>query len=360
MKSELSTLEIKVLMEEMQFLIGARIDRIFNPGKSELIIQLHSKEGKKLLRITKNFFYIVSEKAESPSSPSEFCKLLRKFLENKRVKEIRQQESERIVMVSTESHSLIFELFGQANTVLCDRDNVVIAVSRVQPTGRVIKPREKYELPEKKKNIFEINEKEFIQLVKNSEKEIVKTLAFSIGGLYAEEICLRAGMQKNKKNLNDSEIRKIFFEFSLLVKEKIMPFVVYENSEISNAVPFDLKIYENFTKVAFSYFYEAIDFALRETEGKASRGETDKRYAKQIEKIQDIIDAQKKTVEHINKEYEENKRAGELVYENYGQIKEVMEALKEARKKMPIKDIQSKIKNKKIISIENSKLVMEL
>ena len=78
------------------------------------------------------------------------------------------------------------------------------------------------------------------------------------------------------------------------------------------------------------------------------------------EKIEEIISSQKKTLVNLKKEYEEDKRAGELIYENYNEIKNILSAFEEAKKKMTLAEIKSKIKNKKIVSIENSKIVVDL
>jgi len=360
MRAELSTLDIKALAEEMQFLAGARIDRIYNSSGLDIIFQLHSKEGKQFLVISKKFFYICAEKKEIPQTPSEFCKTLRRHLEKRRIKEIKQHESERIVVISTENNDLIVELFGQANIILCGKDKMIITSARVQATGNIVKPKAKYEFPKKGANAFKLKEKEFAEIIKNSKSETVKAVASLVGGVYAEEICLRAGMDKNKKSPNESEVKRLFSAFGSLLREQAAPAVVYENSKIKDAVPFELKIYENFTKVAFSNFYEALDFALRESEGQAKETEAVKKYSRQMEKIHEIISSQKKQLEILKKEHGENKRAGELIYENYGELRNLISQFEDAKKKMSLPEIKSKIRNKKIVSIENSKIVVDL
>src|SRR3989338_2813867 len=164
MKSELSTIEIRALVNEMQFLTGARVDKIHNTADS-VVFQLYSKEGKKFLKVAKKLLYICSEKQEA-LQPSQFCQLLRKYVENKRISTIKQHESERIIILSTENNSLVIELFGQANIILCDKNGIIIAALRIQASGNIVKPKAKYEFPAREVNILKIKEKEFSDLVK--------------------------------------------------------------------------------------------------------------------------------------------------------------------------------------------------
>ena len=334
MKSELSTLEIRALVNELQIIVNARMDKIYSSSKSKLLIQLHTKEGKRFLKIDKKLIYLAVEKQETPREPSEFCKLLRKYLGNKRIKEVSQHESERIIIISTANHKLIVELFGQANIILCDNDYTVLMTSRVQTSGRVVKIKSEYKFPEKKLNTFKMKEKEFFDILKDSKTEVVKTMATLVGGTLAEEICLRASIDKNNKKLEDSEIKQLYKQFNSLLKEPVTPAVIYKNSKIKDAIPFELKIYEDFTKVAFSNFYEALDFALKESEEQVKETEAEKKYSKQIKKIESIILSQKKQLETLKKGHLENKRAGELIYENYNKVQEALDKmLLPARKK---------------------------
>ncbi|MBW3022970.1 hypothetical protein KY308_02615, partial [Candidatus Woesearchaeota archaeon] len=72
--------------------------------------------------------------------------------------------------------------------------------------------------------------------------------------------------------------------------------------------------------------------------------------SKQISKIQDIIKSQKKALADIEAQHSEARRAGELIYENYGEIDKAISAIKQ----------KNKPEGKKVISVENSKLVMDL
>ncbi|MEM4336836.1 MAG: NFACT family protein [Candidatus Woesearchaeota archaeon] len=352
MKTELSSIEVKVLTEEFRFLIGSRIEKIFD-SDGVVIFQLYSKEGKKFLNIEKKMIYLCSEKREGLKL-STFCKVLRKYLENKRIKEIKQHNAERIITISTENNNLIIELFGQTNIILCDRSNNVINCLRTQKTGNIVIPKTTYTYPEKGVNIFKIEETKFFDIIKNSDLEIVKTIARFIGGIYAEEVCLRAGVDKNKKHPSKEEIKQLHINILKLLSQQVTPFVIYDGDDIIDAVPFDLEIYNNFSKVAFSNFYEALDFFVQESKKNIIKED---KYSKQIKKVEEIISIQKKQIEELKKEYEFNKRAGEIIYENYGELQNIISSLKNLSN---TQIEEAKKVNKKIISFKGSILTVDL
>jgi len=79
---------------------------------------------------------------------------------------------------------------------------------------RVIRTKEKYMFPPSQVNIFKINPRDFSETMKSSDRDVVRALALdlNLGGAYAEEICYRAKVDKNRgaRDLNDEEIEVLF------------------------------------------------------------------------------------------------------------------------------------------------------
>jgi predicted ribosome quality control (RQC) complex YloA/Tae2 family protein len=69
--------------------------------------------------------------------------------------------------------------------------------------------------------------------------------------------------------------------------------------------------------------------------------EAEKKYNSQIEKIENIIKIQEKTIEELRAEAEKNQKAGELIYEKYMEISSLMKEIEEARKKISLQEIKS-------------------
>lgn len=351
MKKDLSTLEISQLVNELQFLVGGRMEKIYQLSPKDFVFKVHSPKASGFLKIEGKFMYLASQKGDVPEKPSAFCAILRKNIENKKIKKIWQKESERIVGIETESCILLVELFGQGNVILCDSDYKVTSASRIQKEGRVIKPNEKYGFPEGKSNVFKLNEKEFANIVKSADAEIVKILAGMIGGVYAEEVCLRAGIDKTSKGMSEKDISNVYKSFKDLSSEDASPMVIFGETAL-DAVIFDLQVYDGKNKVAFSTFYEALESYLSQAVESEKESAVEKKYSAQIEKIENIIEIQKKTIADIEKESAENQKIGELIYEKYQEIADLMKQFEDARTKMSWQEIKAKVKNKKIVAID--------
>jgi len=359
MKSALSGIELHYLVKELNVLDNCRVDKIFHPDKKELIIQFHvAGKGKHLLRILAGQFIYFTKTKEEAGEPGGFCMYLRKHMGGAFLREVKQLEAERILEFVFETkekkYSLIVEMFSQGNILLLDDKRVILsAVEYHKFKDRDILAKAKYTYPKREVNIFDISLTELKNIVKNSDKEnIVKTLAIDLGfgGVYAEEICLRAKVDKNKKDITSKEFSSLHSAIIKILKIKSNPMIIYKNEEIKDIVPFDLLVYENNEKKEFSTLSEAIDEFKSITKViKKSAKE------KQIEKQQRIIEAQEKKIKELEKKEEEDRAKGELIYAKYQIIDDILKEIKKASEKFSWKEIKSKLKGHKTIKEINTK-----
>ncbi|MDD3437207.1 MAG: NFACT family protein [Candidatus Gastranaerophilales bacterium] len=138
---------LKLFVEEnIGFLEGARIQKIQQPTRQELVFSIRNKgESRKFyININPKFFHLcfMSEEnqakrfIEIPQKPPMFCMLLRKYLESSRVAKVFQPEEERILEFYFETYNevgekiylcLAIELMGKhSNVVLYNYDTNVI------------------------------------------------------------------------------------------------------------------------------------------------------------------------------------------------------------------------------------------
>ena len=76
---EITALDLKYLVKELQTIVGSRVDTIYQPD--ETYLQLHkSNLGKFLLRVERNALWITNKKPMMPEVRN-FCQFLRKQLE---------------------------------------------------------------------------------------------------------------------------------------------------------------------------------------------------------------------------------------------------------------------------------------
>ena len=199
---------------------NARIDKIHQPSKEELVLLLRSASGAKRLLIsirpsaprinfTQNTF-------ENPSEPPMFCMLMRKHLSGARFIRVEDNGFERVVTLLFEGtnemgdrvrFSLVTELIGkQTNLVLVGADGRIIDSLRrsdIEAGGRMIQPGALYTLPEKqeKLNVIKTEPSEIIEAVKTAAMPLSKALVSVVDGfspLIAREIVVRAGCDTDK------------------------------------------------------------------------------------------------------------------------------------------------------------------
>ena len=301
MKKNLSSLEISYMLKELSFLVDQKIDKIYHPDKKELLLQFHvTGKGKHILRIIAGKYLFLTETKEEAGEPSGFCMFLRKHLANAILRAINQLESERIVEFVFENKlgrkSLIIEFFSQGNILLTNDKHIILsAVEYHIWKDREIRPKLKYQYPKRPINIFDLKLKDFKKITDSNKENIVKSLAvdFGFGGTYSEEICLLAGVDKDKKpaELTDKDIKKLFDSTSKILNKKIKAELIYKDNESADVVPFNLKIYDKEKKKEFENFSKALDIYLSSTkEIKKTPKE------KQIEKLNRIISKQEEKI----------------------------------------------------------------
>lgn len=136
----------KFFEENIDFIIGARLQKIQQPTRRDFIFQLRNNgESRKLyININPQFYHItfISKENEErrnltiPKQPPMFCMLLRKYLEGCKVSDACTIEGERILELHFEtmdefsqkrSLCLCMELMGKhSNVILYDRETKII------------------------------------------------------------------------------------------------------------------------------------------------------------------------------------------------------------------------------------------
>ncbi len=361
MKTNLTSLELHYLINELQFLVGSRIDNIYNPKKEELILQLYlSGKGKQLLRIISGKFLYLATKKQPAPQPSGFCMFLRKHLGNARLGGIKQLESERIVEFVFEKEDrkkLIVELFGKGNIVLCDKDGIILsALVYHMWKDREIRAKLKYSYPKMEYIFFNLKLSDLKELFKKSEQNLVKCLAaeLGLGGTYSEEVCLLSDLDKNidPSKLGEKEIKKILKSINDTINKKIKPLIVYQNNEVKDIVPFELGIYKDLEKKEFKKYNEAFDYYFLE-EFKDEKPKT--KQEKEIERLKRIIEKQEEKIKELEDREVKERKKGDLIYENYELINNILTELKKATEKYDWNEIEKRLKGHKLIKEVNSK-----
>jgi len=374
MKKNLAALELSYVVKELDVLIDAKLDKIYHPNKKTLLLQFHiTGQGKKILRISvPDYIYFTDYKEKSPETPSGFCMVLRKNLEQSRLRAVKQLGSERIIELlfeKKEKHKLFIELFSPGNIILCKEGDIIISALETKKwKDRTIRGGIAYVFPKREINFFDLKKAELKELLKNTEKDsIVTCLAINLGfgGVYAEEICLLAKIDKkiNPKKINENNLNSLLKAIKSLCSRKINPCSVYDKKNVVDIVPFSLELYKNFEKKDFKSYNEALDNYFTKQVKEEKVDESELRYKKELEKLNKIIDGQKKQIERMQTSIKVNNQRAEVIYTNYKLIEDIITELKNARQKYSWKEIKKKLKGHKIIKEideKEGKIILEI
>jgi len=367
MAKQLTSMDMYFLNNEFQILLDAKVDKIFQIGKEEFYFSFHKTGlGKKLLYVSfPGIICMTDRKLSSDKAPPNFCMMLRKKLSNSRLRKMMQIGSERILKLVFETKEekfiLILELFSRGNLVLCDAEGSIIqALLNKRWKDRIIRGGIKYELPPQRFDIFSDDENGFSLQLKDSKRDsVVKALAIDLGlgGTYAEEICARAGIAKDVPidGIADVQIRKIFKGLSSLLNQKIDAKLVLEKGEAKDMVPFPFRIYEGFEMKDFDSFNSVIDKNLSGLKAQARSEAALIEKNREVEGLKKAIAEQEDALRVFEKAIVDNEKKGQMLYEHYAAVDDILKEIRKAIKKFSQEDIRERLKGHKMIKEINFK-----
>ena len=170
--------------------LGARVDKIYQPNKEELVFLLRTRqEAFKLLlsaRANSPRIHFTQYAPENPKVPPMLCMLLRKRLSGAKLVEIRQPGLERLLYLDFDAAnelgdkvrlSLVIEIMGKySNIILVDgQGKIVDALKRVDEemsSQRLVQPGLAYELPpaQNKPCMLECQPEEIVEAIVHQPK----------------------------------------------------------------------------------------------------------------------------------------------------------------------------------------------
>jgi predicted ribosome quality control (RQC) complex YloA/Tae2 family protein len=345
-KKEFTSFDVAAVVRELkENILDARMSNVYQLDSKTLLFKLHKAEKPafQLVLEAGRRLHLTSYVMAKPLVPPSFCMALRKYLRNGWLINLEQYEFERVIVFSfktkTGGSRLVLELFGDGNIILVsDEGRILQALVYKRMRDRNILRDETFVFaPPSGKNPFKVTREELQEELRNfDDVEVVRAVArvLSVGGIYAEEVLLKAGINKKKlcNALSASELGAIFDGLqdllSIVAGGKLEPYVVLdEDGEFVDVIPFRLKRCESFKHQPYSSFNEALDeFYVRVTtveKAKAS-GEVDalKREAKRLIRV---IESQEKTLIDAEAKAERDRRVGDAIYAHIGELQVLLD-----------------------------------
>ncbi len=342
MKKEMSSFDVRSVVNEMAILKDAHMDKIFQWGNNVLLrINVQGQGKKDVFFKDKRWLYLPERKPETPTVPQSFATFLRKYLDNARIGDIYQAGFDRVVIMEVlkadRDYKLIFEMFGGGNVLLVLDGKIMNCLIHKTMRDRSVRPGEDYIMPKRRFDPTSSPLEEFMEIMRSSTSDAVRTLAtgINLGGQYAEETCAVAGIDKNTKieELTDDDLKGLF-ESMRIVVDRMMKgdgAILYRSGDdIIDISPMEMSIYSAHTAERYDTTSKAIDAFITETE----RNEAEEYIDPEIVKLQKRISKQTETVEQYKEESDELKIKADAIYANYQQITELLNVLSEQSKKL--------------------------
>jgi len=345
----MTSFDIAALVYELsQNSRGARIENIYQLNSATLIIRLHqpNQPTHQLLIESGKRAHLTSFVLSKPLKPPPFCMALRKHLRNARISEVQQHEFERVIIIKVHTRegtfSLITELFGDGNIILVSpKGTILYALTYKRMRDRNILPRESFRhAPPSGKNPLSLSRTDLDEIKNYGQLEIVRALAkfMSIGGFYAEEILLRAEIDKNTscEALTRQQIDAVFVEAQTLILKttarQFEPSIVFdEKGEWIDVVPFPLKKYEGLTLKPYKSFNQALDEYYAKVVKIEKVSMAEREFARELARLQRTLEDQQKTIEESKGTIEKNKTIGNLIYAHFGELQSLAQRIMEEK-----------------------------
>ncbi|WP_435333129.1 ribosome rescue protein RqcH [Haloarchaeobius sp. TZWWS8] len=384
-KRELTSVDLAALVSELNAYRGAKVDkaylydedllrlkmRDFDRGRVELLCEVGD--------VKRAHVAAQGHVPDAPGRPPNFAMMLRNRLSGADFEGVEQYEFDRILEFSFSREDrdtkIIVELFGHGNVVVCDENyEIVDCFDTVRLKSRTVAPGSLYEFPESRINPLTVSYEGFAQKMDQSDTDVVRTLATQLnwGGLWGEELCQRAGVEKTLdiEDAGEEEYERIYDAVQRLAESlksaDVDPRVYYEGGEdepagdgeeddsdsdkgrVVDVTPFPLEereslasdVYDTFNGAVDDYFFELERDDEEETGQKKRSTKPD--FQEQIEKHERIIEQQEGAIQGFEQQAQAEREKAELLYSHYGLVDEVCSTIRSAREdEVPWDDIEA-------------------
>ncbi len=237
--------------------IGAAIEKIYQPERDAIVLQMRTFEGGKRLLLNAGSANprvgFTEIPLENPQNPPQFCMLLRKRLSGARLSRVWQEGFERVLVMEWDTRDemgfptkcrLVAEMMGKySNLIFTDGEGKIFAVLRpvdfTTSTLRQVLPGMHYELPppQNKQNPFTATQGAFFEALaaggaRPADKWITANF-LGISATVAREIVFRA-TGKTDALLTEIDASALFAAFSAVFAdiraEKFSPCLILDEN----------------------------------------------------------------------------------------------------------------------------------
>lgn len=335
MKKAMSNVDVAAMVAELgERLVGGHVGKAYQLNPDTILLRVQSaREGKlDLLMEAGRRIHLTKKERKASKTPPQFPTMLRNRLSDGRIADIQQFDLDRVVEITVDrggvSNYLIVELFPKGSMILLDDSRRILTMlKKMVSRGRKMARGEEYIYHTLQLDPRTISRSELSGLLATSEQDLVRTIVrcMNMGGTYGEEVCLRAGVDKNKPaaELETEEIDRVHESLAdVFMPDTIEPHIVLKDGLPLDALPKPLKLYEGLERKSYDTFSEALDAFFVDRVAEPKQDPIDRR-----------IEIQRKAIDEFTSKEKDLVAVGELIYQKYTDIEQLQRVISDARGK---------------------------
>ena len=337
MKKAMSNVDVAAMAAELSDrILGGFMGKAYQQSSDKIWLSVQSPaEGRlDLLLVAGKRVNITKGQRPASKTPPQFPTMLRNRISGGRIVEILQHDLDRVLEIAVERsgsrHYLVIELFPKGSMILLDENRQILSMlKKMVYRGSKMAAGEKYLYHPGQLDPRTISREELSAWLASAGQDLVRSIVrgLNMGGTYGEEVCLVAGVDKNKPaaDLDPEEIERVHQALrEVFLNDTLDPHIVLDKGEPVDVLSRPLKIYEGLEKKRFATFSEALDAFFVEKEGDE---------AEKKNPLDRRIDVQQKAIEEFEAQEKAFVGKGELVYQIYGSVEQILRVVAEAKAK---------------------------
>lgn len=229
------------IVRELQPLCGAKIEKIYQPTRDEVLLLLHTPQGKRRLLLSASAgdcrVHLTAKARQNPPVAPNFCMLLRKYIGGGHILAISQPGLERIVRIAIAAkdemgvpaeYALVAEIMGKHSNImlLSAEEKILDSLRRVSfdvSSVRQVLPGMLYVAPPSGKlNLLTVSEATAADMLRGKTPPACLVDAFSgMSFPAAGEICLRRFGEALPAALSENQAARLAAAAQSFVEEAI-------------------------------------------------------------------------------------------------------------------------------------------
>lgn len=272
---------IHSLIDELKSnLIGSKIDKINQPEKDEIILNIRGKDNKKLLISSSSTYpriHFTTISKNNPLQPPVFCMVLRKYLTSGKIIDVSQVGFDRIIKISVQTtdelgfesiYDLIIEIMSRHSniTLVRARDNKVMeAIKHITPNKnsyRVLYPGVDYVYPpaSEKLNLSDFSKEDLDNIIKDIDEfneGFFSKIITGVGKNLSKDLFLNFNNQY--EFFNSSNVYEFLKEVDKNIFNEKRHLIFLKDDKIVDFYFKDLKIFKDYKIEEYTNHSELLD-----------------------------------------------------------------------------------------------------